>query len=115
MSATQQNHNAVENPFSLTVDQYGRLWLHTKAQGVPIILDLAERVLLSRSWHRLWPKTAMDLILLTSMGQVNSVVPVQRLNPTAMAGVKDRADARREQRKYDYGEGAVPAVEQRRF
>ena len=43
MSATQQNHNAVENPFSLTVDQYGRLWLHTKAQGVPIMLDLAEK------------------------------------------------------------------------
>ena len=43
MSATQQNQNAIEDPFSLTVDQYGRLWLHAKAQGVPIMLDLAEK------------------------------------------------------------------------
>ena len=34
MSATQQNQNAIEDPFSLTVDQYGRLWLHAKAQGI---------------------------------------------------------------------------------
>ena len=43
MSLTQQNPNGFEEPFSLTVDQYGRLWLHAKAEGVPIMLDLADK------------------------------------------------------------------------
>lgn len=43
MSRTEQNQNAVEDPFSLTVDQYGRLWLHAKAEGIPIMIDLAEK------------------------------------------------------------------------
>ncbi len=44
MSLTERNQNTLEDPFSLTVDQYGRLWLHAKIEGVPIILDLAEKV-----------------------------------------------------------------------
>lgn len=43
MSLTEQNQNALEDPFTLTVDQYGRLWLHAKIEGVPVILDLAEK------------------------------------------------------------------------
>lgn len=43
MSLTEQNQNALEDPFSLTVDQYGRLWLHAKIEGVPVLLDLAEK------------------------------------------------------------------------
>jgi len=30
-----------EEPFSLTVDQYGRLWLHTKLEGIEVAIDLA--------------------------------------------------------------------------
>jgi hypothetical protein len=33
----------VEDRFSLTVDQYGRLWLHAKLEGVPVAIDLAEK------------------------------------------------------------------------
>lgn len=43
MSLSEQNQNALEDPFSLTVDQYGRLWLHAKADGIPVMLDLAEK------------------------------------------------------------------------
>jgi len=43
MSLTERNQNALEDPFSLTVDQYGRLWLHAKVEGVPVVLDLAEK------------------------------------------------------------------------
>ena len=34
---------AREDPFSLTVDQYGRLWLHTKQDGIEFAIDLAEK------------------------------------------------------------------------
>ena len=43
MSLSEQNQNALEDPFSLIVDQYGRLWLHAKADGIPVMLDLAEK------------------------------------------------------------------------
>jgi len=43
MSLTERNQNAFEDPFSLTVDQYGRLWLHAKIDGAPVVLDLAEK------------------------------------------------------------------------
>ncbi len=43
MSLTEQNQNALEDPFTLTVDQYGHLWLHTKIEGLPVILDLADK------------------------------------------------------------------------
>ena len=41
-STTERNQDAIEEPFSLTVDQYGRLWLHAKAHGIPIMLDLTD-------------------------------------------------------------------------
>jgi hypothetical protein len=28
MSQTEQDQSAIEEPFSLTLDDYGRLWLH---------------------------------------------------------------------------------------
>jgi hypothetical protein len=40
---SERNQNSVVEPFSLTVDQYGHLWLHAKLQGVEIALDLAEK------------------------------------------------------------------------
>ena len=43
MSRTERSHNAMEEPFSLTVDQYGRLWLHAKLEGLPVMIDLAEK------------------------------------------------------------------------
>lgn len=43
MSFTKQNQSAREDLFTLTVDQYGRLWLHAKLEGVPVSIDLAER------------------------------------------------------------------------
>jgi len=43
MSLTKQNQTAREEPFSLTVDQYGRLWLHAKTDGIPIMLDLSDK------------------------------------------------------------------------
>ena len=43
MSLTERNQNALEDPFTLTVDQYGRLWLHAKIEGVEVMVDLAEK------------------------------------------------------------------------
>jgi hypothetical protein len=43
MSLTERNENSLEEPFSLTVDQYGRLWLHAKLEGLPVTIDLAEK------------------------------------------------------------------------
>lgn len=43
MSVSEQNYGAVEDRFSLTVDQYGRLWLHAKLEGIPVSVDLAEK------------------------------------------------------------------------
>lgn len=43
MGFTRQNHSAVDDLFSLTVDQYGRLWLHAKLAGVPVSIDLAAK------------------------------------------------------------------------
>jgi hypothetical protein len=43
MSLTQQNQNTRDDPFTLTVDQYGRLWLHTKLEGVRVAIDLADK------------------------------------------------------------------------
>lgn len=42
MSQAERDPTAVEEPFSLTVDQYGRLWLHAKIGGVEAAIDLAE-------------------------------------------------------------------------
>jgi hypothetical protein len=40
---SERNQNTVFETFSLTVDQYGHLWLHAKLEGVEIALDLAEK------------------------------------------------------------------------
>jgi len=43
MSQVERDPTAIEEPFSLTVDQYGRLWLHAKFDGVEAAIDLAEK------------------------------------------------------------------------
>lgn len=43
MSLTEQDQNVADEPFSLTVDQYGCLWLHAKIEGIPAMLDLGEK------------------------------------------------------------------------
>ena len=43
MARSEQSMNARDDPFSLTVDQYGRLWLHTKQDGIEFSIDLAEK------------------------------------------------------------------------
>jgi hypothetical protein len=40
---TEQSQNTIDDPFSLTVDNYGRLWLKAKIEGVPVAIDLAEK------------------------------------------------------------------------
>lgn len=43
MSQAEHDPTAIEEPFSLTVDQYGRLWLHAKIGGIEAAIDLAEK------------------------------------------------------------------------
>ena len=38
-----QTETVIEDPFSLTLDQYGRLWLHTKLEGIEVAIDLADK------------------------------------------------------------------------
>jgi hypothetical protein len=40
---SEPNHNIRKEPFSLTVDQYGRLWLHSKLEGIEVAVDLGEK------------------------------------------------------------------------
>ena len=42
MSLTEQSQNTLEEPFSLSVDHYGHLWLKAKIEGVPVAIDLGE-------------------------------------------------------------------------
>jgi len=42
MSLTEQSQNTLEEPFSLSVDLYGHLWLKAKIEGVPVAIDLGE-------------------------------------------------------------------------
>ena len=42
MSLTEQSQNTLEEPFSLSVDLYGHLWLKAKIEGVPVGIDLGE-------------------------------------------------------------------------
>jgi hypothetical protein len=42
--------NTRDEPFSLTVDQYGRMWLHAKLEGLEVTVDLARRNKLSKLW-----------------------------------------------------------------
>lgn len=43
MSQSEQSYGADEEVFSLTVDQYGRLWLNAKLDGIPVSIDLASK------------------------------------------------------------------------
>jgi hypothetical protein len=43
MSQVERDPTAAEELFSLTGDQYGRLWLHAKIGGVEAATDLAEQ------------------------------------------------------------------------
>ena len=43
MVSTERNMNELEELFTLAVDEYGRLWLHTKVEGIPVAIDLAEK------------------------------------------------------------------------
>lgn len=43
MSAAEQDITATEEPFSLTVDRYNRLWLHARLDGFPVAIELAEQ------------------------------------------------------------------------
>lgn len=43
MGESERNHNARTESFSLTVDQYGRLWLHSKMDGIEVAIDLAQK------------------------------------------------------------------------
>ena len=43
MSISEQNYGALEETLSLTVDRYGRLWLHTKPEGIAVSIDLAQK------------------------------------------------------------------------
>jgi hypothetical protein len=40
---SERDHNSRTEPFSLTVDQYGRLWLHSKLEGIEVAVDLGEK------------------------------------------------------------------------
>jgi hypothetical protein len=43
MVQSERDQNTRVEPFSLTIDQYGRLWLHAKLAGVEVAIDLAEK------------------------------------------------------------------------
>ena len=43
MGQSERDQNSRTEPFSLTVDQYGRLWLHSKLEGIDVAIDLAEK------------------------------------------------------------------------
>jgi hypothetical protein len=43
VSLAEQSDGTREEPFSLTVDRYGRLWLHAKLDGLQVAFDLAQK------------------------------------------------------------------------
>ena len=43
MSQTDRDQTLVEQPFALTLDQYGRIWLHAKLDGIEVAIDLADK------------------------------------------------------------------------
>ena len=43
MGQSERNQNTRNDRFSLTVDQYGHLWLHAKLEGIDVAIDLAEK------------------------------------------------------------------------
>lgn len=42
MSLTERSQNTLKEPFSLSVDQYGHLWLKAKIEGLPVAIDLGQ-------------------------------------------------------------------------
>jgi hypothetical protein len=44
MSPVETSHNSLEDTFSLIVDQYGRVWLNAKLEGLPVTIDLGDKV-----------------------------------------------------------------------
>lgn len=69
MSAAEQDVTATEEPFSLAVDQYERLWLHAKLDGFPVTIELAD-------------KEAAFCIMATKMGECGfEYTPVQKHEP----------------------------------
>ena len=43
MSQTDRDQKLVEEPFALTLDDYGRVWLHAKLEGIEVAIDLADK------------------------------------------------------------------------
>jgi hypothetical protein len=43
VTQSDRDQNTRTEPFSLTVDRYGRLWLHSKLEGIEVALDLADK------------------------------------------------------------------------
>jgi hypothetical protein len=43
VSQTERSEHTLEERFSLFVDQYGRLWLNAKLEGLPVEIDLGEK------------------------------------------------------------------------
>ena len=43
MSLTERSEDSLEERFSLIVDQYGRLWLNAKLEGLLVTIDLGEK------------------------------------------------------------------------
>lgn len=43
MSQTNSDQTLVEEPFALSLDQYGRVWLHAKLAGNEVAIDLADQ------------------------------------------------------------------------
>lgn len=43
MNQNKSDQTPNEEPFALTLDEYGRVWLHAKLDGIEVAIDLADR------------------------------------------------------------------------
>jgi hypothetical protein len=43
MSRSERSQNTLDESFSLTVDQYERMWLHAKLEGLEVTIDLGAK------------------------------------------------------------------------
>ena len=43
MSKTERDVTLVGEPFALTLDAFGRIWLHAKVNGIEMAIDLADK------------------------------------------------------------------------
>ncbi len=50
MSKTDRDQTLVEEPFALTLDQFGRVWLHAKLDGIEVAIDLADKDIAFRAF-----------------------------------------------------------------